>query len=257
MHVVLVSDAYPCTCEGHEEHDHEPSDEPDFAYTVGLWHHRRHPELLISGLPRAEVMHRALNELAGVVMAGQVLGPGQLWEDVLGGVPVTLEELTPEARARTVTWSSWFHRRDVPALQVVWPDLEGVFAWQGAHPSVAEGQPESWRVQGPREGALAPEPTWPFPVPDDRLAFTCKHVVEGEAPALYAQRDRDDERGEDWSVSCGVEHPDKSDLVLAHLRHLVVRSPGLREVADLPLDHFAERPDARSAWQVWASEPED
>jgi hypothetical protein len=255
VHVVLVSATLPCTCERHEEHaDHEPSGEPDFAYTVGLWHQRRHPELLISGIPRVQVMHRALNDLAGWVRSGAVLRPGELYEDVLGGVPVTVEELTTQTRSRTVTWSSWFHRLDVPALQVVWPDLEGVFAWQGADLVVEESQPPAWRVPGPRSGALAPTPSWPFPVPRDVLAFTCKHVVEGQAPALYVQRDRDDERGEDWSVSCGVEHPDKSDLVLAHLSHLVTRSPGLREVADLPLDHRAERADARSPWRRYVTE---
>jgi hypothetical protein len=44
---------------------------------------------------------------------------------------------------------------------------------------------------------------------------------------------------------------------MAHLRHLVTRSPGLREVADLPLDHWAERADARSPWQRYLSEPEE
>jgi hypothetical protein len=122
---------------------------------------------------------------------------------VLGGVPVTLEELTPETRARTVTWSTWFHRQDVPALQVVWPDLEGVFAWQGADPVLDECQPPSWRVPGPRTGALAAVPSWPFPVAADAMAFTCVHVVEGQAPALYVERDADAELGEDWSVSCG------------------------------------------------------
>lgn len=251
VHVVLVSDDYPCTCEGHDEHDHTPTDEPDFVYTVGLWHQRRHPELLMSGIPDVRVMHHALNELAGRVVAGAVLEPGALLEDVLGGVPVTVERLTDRATAERVTRSAWFHRREVPALQVVWPDREGVFAWQGAAPVVAGSQPEAWRVPGPRSGALAPEPTWPFPVSRDALAFTCVHVVEGEAPALYVQRDADPERGEDWSVSCGQEHPDKDDLVLSHLRHLVTRSPGLRAVADLPLDWWADRPDASSPWRRW------
>jgi hypothetical protein len=256
-HVVLVSSSLPCTCAGHDEHAHEePSGEPDFGYTVGLWHQRRHPELLMSGLPDPAVMHRALNDLSAWVLAGEVLRPGVLYEDVLGGVPVTLEELTAETRARTVTWSAWFHRREVPALQVVWPDLEGVFAWQGADPVLAERQPPSWRVPGPRAGGLAPEPTWPFPVDREAMAFTCRHVVEGEAPALYVQRDPDDVRGEDWSVSCGAQHDGPGELVLAHLRHLVTRSPGLREVADLPLGHWAERADARSPWQRYLSEGE-
>jgi len=255
VQVVLVSDSLPCSCEQHEEH--ESTGEPDFAYTVGLWHQQRHPELLMSGLPDQKVMHRALNDLSRWVMAGEVLRPGGLYEDVLGGVPVTLEQLTDETRARTVTWSQWFHRRDVTALQVVWPDLEGVFAWQGADPVVDERQPPSWRVPGPREQGLAPAPTWPFPVPRDALAFTCKHVADGEAPALYVQRDRDDVRGEGWSLSCADSHEDNNGLVMVHLSHLVTRSPGLRAVADLPLDHWAERADARSPWRRCVTEGEE
>ena len=261
VHVVLVSDAYPCAC-GHEpgeSHDHgEATGQPDFAYTVGLWHHRRHPELLMSGLPSPEVMHSGLNELAGLVMAGEVLRPGGVWEDVLAGVAVTVEELTDGVRAETVTWSSWFHRRDVPGLQVVWPDRAGRFAWQGADPVLDERQPPEWRVPGSRAGALAPVPDWPFPVPGDTLAFTCRHLAEGEASPRYIQRDRDDKRGEDWSVSCGVEHPEAGDLVLCHLSHLVTGSPALRELADLGLDEWADRPDAHTPWKRYRDPaPED
>jgi hypothetical protein len=247
-HVVLVSGS----CDEHSVV--EPSAEPDFAYTVGLWHQRRHPgaahQRAAAARGDAPGAERPVRARAGRRRAGA----GRLVEDVLGGVPVTLEELTPETRARTVTWSTWFHRQDVPALQVVWPDLEGVFVWQGADPVLDECQPPSWRVPGPRTGALAAVPSWPFPVAADAMAFTCVHVVEGQAPALYVERDADAELGEDWSVSCGVAHPDKSALVLAHLRHLVIRSPGLREVADLPLGWWAERADARAPWRRCAGE---
>ena len=258
VHVVLVSDAYPCAC-GHEPgeaHDHgEQPAQPDFAYTVGLWHQRRHPELLMSGLPSREVMHRSLNDLAGLVMAGEALRPGEVYEDVLAGVGVTVEHLTDEARAETVTWSSWFHGRDVPALQVVWPDRDGVFAWQGAAAALDERQPPAWRVAGPRVGALAPDPDWPFAVPSDAVAFTCRHLADGEASPRYVQHDRDDERGEDWSVSCGDEHAESGDLVLCHLSHLVTRSPALRELADLGLDEWADRADARSPWNRYREDP--
>ena len=254
VHLVLVSDAHECAC----EHEHEPPQEtgPDFVYTVGLWHQRQHPELLLSGIPRRDVMHRVLNELARrVVEDGLVLAPGRAYEDVLSGVPVCVEELTPEGRAETTTWSAWFHRQDVPALQVVWPDLDGLFAWQGGADILDERQPPQWRVAGPRSGALAPEPPWPFPVPRETLAFACRHVAEGELPVLYAQRDRDDERGEDWSVSCGAEH-ETGELTMWHLHHALTRCPGLSDVAGLPLDHWAGRPDARSPWVVSAMESE-
>lgn len=258
VHVVLVADSQACSsCGGEADHEHDDAGEPDFAYTVGLWHQRRHPDLLMTGLPSVQVMHSALNELSRRVLVGEVLRPGGLWEDVLRGVPVTVEELRPEARAQTTTWSTWFHRRDVPVLQVVWPDTEGVFAWQGGSGALDERQPPQWRVPGPRSGALAEQASWPFPVPRDQLAFTCRHVLDGELPALYVQRDRDATRGEDWVVSCGGEHEGSGQLLLAHLSHLVTRSPGLREVADLSLDHLARREDSQTPWQRWQLEPEE
>lgn len=243
VHVVWVSDRADCDC-GHE---HEQTDEPDFAYTAGLWHHRGHPDLLISGIPRAEVMHSALNDLARrVVEEGERLEPGRTYEEVLGGVSVTVEEATGLGREQAA-WSSWFHRRDVPVLLVVWPDLDGVFAWQGADPVLDELQPPAWRVPGPRAGALAAQPSWPFPVPRDTLAIACRHVADGELPITWVQRDTDERRGEDWCLGCGAEH-ETSELVTWHLHHAVARCPSLREVADLPLDHAAERADGVSPW---------
>ena len=38
------------------------------------------------------------------------------------------------AKDETVTYSGWFHRRPVDALQFVWTDLHGIWPWQpGAH----------------------------------------------------------------------------------------------------------------------------
>lgn len=245
VHVLLVSDEGDSSCE--HEHDHPPSDEPAFAYTVGLWHHRRHPELLISGLARTTVMHRALNELAQrVVDDGERLVPGEVYEGALGGVPVTVEETTAEG-AGHATWSEWFHRRPVPVLQVVWPDLDGVFAWQGGEAPLDEAQPVSWRVPGPRTGALAPSPSWLFPVPPETLVLVCGHVVAGD-PVRHVVREVDAERGEDWQVLCGGVHADVDGAELWHLQHVVTKYPGVRALADLPLDSAAERPDERSPW---------
>lgn len=43
-----------------------------WAFTVGLWHHHRLPELTIFGLEVPE-MHQRLNELAAAAVAGQTL----------------------------------------------------------------------------------------------------------------------------------------------------------------------------------------
>lgn len=224
-------------------------EEPAFAYTVGLWHQARHPELVMSG-QKPELMHRSLNAAAEWVRAGRRLTPGMSLEGLIGGFPVAVEEMTRQAADETVRQSSWFHRGPVDAVQLVWTDLQGVWPWQpGVHELTHERQPQSWRVPSPRAGALAPDPGWELPVPADQLVFACAHLEQGATVALVV-RERQEERGEDWQVLCDIDHQDLSarDIRLVHLAHLVRAAPSLRELADLGLDECAER---GRPWEEW------
>ncbi len=246
--VVLVSDAAGCD---HADHDHDHDHDgavPAFAYTVGLGHRCGHPELLMSGLDPT-VMHRALNGVARRVMTGRALAPGDALEDVLAGAPVAVERVAREALRETVTWSGWFHRREPEALALVWPTTDGLFAWQPGAPDVLdERQPPAWREPVRHSGGLAVDPEWPFPVPPDRMAFTCTHVVdEGEA-VLWVARESDEARGEDWSLHCGAEGHATDDMRTLHLAHLVRSAPSLRALGDLALDHEAHRTDTDTEW---------
>jgi hypothetical protein len=255
--VMLVSDEVACSCPDHDEHDHDHAGDEDrgdqgpaFAYTLGLGHRAGHPELVMSGLPPS-LMHRALNSVAERVMAGRRLRPGDLLEDVLGGVPVAVERLTGDAAAERATWSGWFHRRRPEAFALVWPTTDGVFAWQPGAPAVLdEVQPPSWREPIKHGGGAASDPPWVLPVPADRMAFSCTHVVDGRDAVLWVARQSDPARGEDWTLHCGAPHHPTEEARLVHLAHLVRSAPSVRELADLPADHQAWRPDVDSAWQV-------
>ena len=233
----------------HSADDHDESG-PPFAYTVGLGHRAGHPELLMSGLDH-RVMHHALNNVARRVMNGRWLAPGDMLEDVLAGVPVAIEQVADEALGETVTWSGWFHRHKPEALAIVWPDRQGVFAWQpGAPRSLDELQPRTWRVPITHTGGLAPDPAWNFPVPPDHRAFSCTHVVDDGEAVLWAARESDEERGEDWSIHCGASGHETDDMRVVHLAHLVRSAPSLGELSNLGLDEEALRTDPDSAWTV-------
>lgn len=245
--VVLVSDDAGCDHADHSDVDHD-HDSPAFAYTVGLAHRAGHPELLMSGLDPA-VMHRALNDVAHRVLRGRRLAPGDALEDVLVGVPLAVEQVAPDALADTVTWSRWFHRRDVGALALVWPTTDGVFAWQPGAPGILdERQPPEWRAPVQHGGGLAADPDWPFPVPPERLAFTCTHVADEGAAVLWVARELDESRGEDWSVHCGVVGHETEDMRVLHLAHLVRAAPGLRAISGLGPGLQAQRTDTDSEW---------
>ncbi|WP_418058793.1 DUF4262 domain-containing protein [Pimelobacter simplex] len=221
---------------------------PAFAYTVGLGHRCGHPELLMSGLDH-DLMHRSLNHLAQRIMDGRRLVPGDAIENVLGGVPVAVEQVADDALRETVSWSGWFHRRKPEALALVWPDTSGVFAWQPGAPSVLdERQPRAWRVPIVHAGGLAVAPPWDFPVPPDQLAFSCTHVVDDGDVVLWAARESDEVRGEDWSVHCGASGHETDDMRVVHLAHLVRSAPSLRELSNLGLDEDASRTGPDAPW---------
>lgn len=249
--VILVAEHAGCSDPDHDDHatGHGESG-PAFAYTIGLGHRAGHPELLMSGLDHA-VMHRALNGIARRVIDGLRLAPGDELEDVLAGVPVAVEQVSDAALPETVTWAGWFQRRKPEALAIVWPDRRGVFAWQPGAPEVLDVvQPHGWRVPIEHTGGLATDPTWDFPIPPEQRVFSCTHVVDDGEAVLWAARERDAERGEDWSIHCGATGHATDDMRIVHLAHLVRSSPSLRQISDLGLDVEAWRTDPDADWET-------
>ena len=226
----------------------DESGEPAFAYTIGLLHQAQHPELVMSGLP-LDLMHRVLNELAERVMSGRQFAPGDLVEGALARVALLVEDLTAAGRAETVTWSAWFHRAQVPARQVVWPDTAGRFAWQrGASDLLDERQPPAWRVAVPRVGRLAEEPVWPLLVQPDALAFVCVHVLDDGEEVRFAALDDDPERGSEWSFHCGGDHGGAEQIRLVHIEHVVRAAPSVGALADLAPTWSAWRDRVDDGW---------
>jgi hypothetical protein len=225
------------------------SDGPDFAYTIGMPHRAGHPELVMSGLP-SDLMHYALNDVARRVLSGARFGAGACLEGVLSNVPLVVDELSEVGLERTVTWSRWFHRRPVDAVQLVWPDTSGRFAWQPGSAEVLDNlQPPDWREQHLRTGAFAVDPVWPLPVPPDTLAFVCRHVDDDGDIIRFVARERVPDRGEDWTFHCGVPDHEEEDVVLSHIAHVLRSAPSVRAVADLGLDESASRDDDDDVWE--------
>lgn len=236
----------------HEEHadEHPLEPAPAFAYTVGLGHRSGHPELLMSGLDGG-LMHQALNDVAERVLAGHRFVAGDVLEGVLSNVPVVLEQVSAEGLREALTWSGWFHRRHPEALMVIWPTTSGVFSWQpGAPTSLDAAQPREWRVPIVHGGGVAADPGWLLPMPPETMAFSCTHVVDQGHPVLWVARRFDDARGEEWSIHCGDGDHDEDSVRLTHLAHLVRGAPSLRDLAGIPLDHQAERPDVHATWTI-------
>src|SRR5690349_13321611 len=70
-----------------------PGDQPGWAYSVGLWHSCRQPEVAIFGLPASRF--GLVNVAAEAVREGRRLTPGGVLEDVLIGYPMQVREVDP------------------------------------------------------------------------------------------------------------------------------------------------------------------
>ncbi|MGW5689051.1 DUF4262 domain-containing protein [Nonomuraea sp. NPDC003754] len=108
----------------HDEHG------PGWAFTIGLWHHYRSPELAMFGLDIHD-MQTCLNALGDKVAAGLTLEAGQEWHDIVDRHPVALKAVDHRwHRAFFGTAIDFYQRPPFPFLQVVWPAPDGVFPWQ-------------------------------------------------------------------------------------------------------------------------------
>ena len=95
-----------------------------FTYSIGFLEHD-HPELIVSGLPPTTA-HQIIAGLYHRVKDGARFEAGQLDTEVLEGFEVKFQALPPDGRPLNMT-RRFYGRDEVPALQVLWPDREGLF----------------------------------------------------------------------------------------------------------------------------------
>lgn len=105
----------------------EEGEEPDFAYSVGLWGSCHHPEFVVVGLPQ-EISVRVISEIARMVVSGQRFGEGDRVRDVLEGFEVLIGHVGRNSVQANMVQSVWFSGdTNLDALQVLWPDRWGTF----------------------------------------------------------------------------------------------------------------------------------
>ena len=108
-----------------------PDDEegPGFSFTVGVYLRTLQPEILIMGVP-IEPSHRILNATAEYLMAGGTLTPETRYTDFVDGREVLFRPIHRSQFHEYLGCANWFYRPSgvsFPALQCIWPDLQGRF----------------------------------------------------------------------------------------------------------------------------------
>ena len=120
----------------------EDDEGPGFAYTVGLYHSFRHPELMIVGLP-LDVAHAILNLAGEAIRRGAQYSVDVETEDLLEERTCRFRRVPESEYQNYLGWDLWFYDGPAfPALQVIWPDRAGRWPWDPlVDPSIRNIQP--------------------------------------------------------------------------------------------------------------------
>ena len=116
--------------------------EPAFAYSIGLYEHYGHPEIILFGLD-LEIMHRLINDAAKQIGQGHRYYERHRYEDLLEGYSCEFRTVSPDRYAGLLNYAIWYYNSpDFPVLQMIWPDPDGRFPWEnGFDEKFREDQP--------------------------------------------------------------------------------------------------------------------
>ncbi|WP_291416555.1 DUF4262 domain-containing protein [Actinophytocola sp.] len=214
---------------------------PGWAYSVGMWHTMRSPEVCMFGL-RGRDMHTWINAVGQQVRAGQPLRVDEERLGVLDGFPVMVRPVHESWYVDLFGYALDFYREPpLPVLQLIWPDRHGVFPWQpGAGDRCRAHQPLLWLPKADHPPSLwtrlAELSTSPFPDAGiNELVVGSKRVISGEAPIVGIVHTHDGR----WEFLDAAPVHGEDDLGMVHLRHLVSDHPHIGDFADLPRGHAA------------------
>jgi hypothetical protein len=98
---------------------------------MGLYENFHHPEIVRFGL-ELEVMHRLINDAGSRIREGQKYEEGQRYNDLLQSPPCAFRRVNPNRYDGRLNYAIWYYEgSNFPVLQLVWPDKEGLFPWDG------------------------------------------------------------------------------------------------------------------------------
>ncbi|MEV0535118.1 DUF4262 domain-containing protein [Kitasatospora sp. NPDC050463] len=117
---------------------------PDWAFTVGLWHSHRLPEVAMFGL-RVHDLMSWVDEAAARLCETGPAEQGSLLTGVLGSHPLMVRPVDPGWHRPLLGSAVGFYRRvPMPVVQLVWPDAGGRWPWDAAASTGCRAQPRLW-----------------------------------------------------------------------------------------------------------------
>ncbi|MEV8098200.1 DUF4262 domain-containing protein [Kitasatospora sp. NPDC085879] len=117
---------------------------PDWAFTVGLWHSYRIPEVAMFGLELHGLMHW-VGDAAARLRDGAPTEPGTLLPDVIEGYELRLQPVDDSWHRPLFGTAVGFYRwTPVPVVQLIWPDREHRWPSDEQASPGCRAQPSLW-----------------------------------------------------------------------------------------------------------------
>jgi len=230
-----------------------------FAYSVGAHDTLGVSEVIVVGL-KPKTAHIALDLSIKAMKSGIDLSRG-CHRDIVGEVNVEFRSVSERWYRHVMCRDEWYYTDEfVPALQLIYPDLEGRFQWEEGfqeyfrqpllQPDASQGELETsfWKSNDPDSEFF----DWPFPDDPHTTSYLTKSVNEGEEPVTYVSHDAEDGA---WQF-LGDKMSEGGGPVVVCLHHPIDKDPTLRELHDLPLGWYAVRDHVGASWQRFEQEPE-
>lgn len=105
--------------------------DPEFTFSIGMYHSYNHPEILIIGLKK-DIAHWILNEIARCIREeNSSFDEGKNYIDLIDGFDVKFFDVQRSHYKEYLGTAIWFYEGyDFPVRQLVWPSSSGHFPWE-------------------------------------------------------------------------------------------------------------------------------
>jgi hypothetical protein len=102
---------------------------PGWAYSIGLFHTFRHPEILVFGLD-GDLMHQLINHVGREARDGHRFQPEREYGDIIEKYRCTFRPVHASWYQHILCRATWFYKGSAfPTLQLIWPDRAQRYPW--------------------------------------------------------------------------------------------------------------------------------
>ncbi len=107
----------------------EDNEVPPFAFTIGLYHSFKHPEVLMIGLD-LDFMHHILNNVGDEIKKGMRYEAGKEYSEIVEDYNCSFQKIEQRFYKDYLGMAmSFYNTESFPALQCVYPDKSGRYPW--------------------------------------------------------------------------------------------------------------------------------